>query len=117
VHRIDASGKRTLVRGAVLAPASMRALRRIRAVGQTERVERLRLPVGTFGGFASEVGMDGILSQTVDVQITSPDLLVDGLELLVERGEHERLPILPHPLRRPTAAAEGDGASGDASAH
>lgn len=101
VHRIDAAGNRTLVRGVVLAPASMRALRRIRAVGQSDRTERLRLPVGAFGGFASEVGMDGILSQTVDVQIAAPDLLVDGLELLVERGEHERLPILPHPLRRP----------------
>jgi len=110
VHRIDASGKRTLVRGVVLAPASMRALRRIRAVGQVEHVERMRLPVGAFGGFASEVGMDGILSQTVDVQITTPDLLVDGLELLVERGEHERLPILPHPLRRPVPAAEGEDA-------
>lgn len=106
VHRIDASGKRTLVRGVVLAPASMRALRRIRAVGQTDRVERLRLSVGAFGGFASEVGMDGILSQTVDVQIAAPDLLVDGLELLVERGEHERLPILPHPLRRPVTPTE-----------
>lgn len=106
VFRVDASGKRTLVRGAVLAPASMRALRRIRAVGQAEHVERLRLPVGTFGGFAAEVGMDGILSQTVDVQITSPDLLIDGLELLVERGEHERLPILPHPLRRSPAATD-----------
>lgn len=104
VHRIDASGTRTLVRGVVLAPASMRALRRIRAVGQSDRIERLRLPVGAFGGFASEVGMDGILSQTVDVQIAAPDLLVDGLELLVERGEHERLPILPHPLRRPAPA-------------
>lgn len=103
VHRIDGSGNRTLVRGVVLAPASMRALRRIRAVGQSDRIERLRLPVGAFGGFASEVGMDGILSQTVDVQIAAPDLLVDGLELLVERGEHERLPILPHPLRRPAA--------------
>ena len=29
-----------------------------------------------------------------------PDLLVDGLELLVERGEHERLSTLSHPLRR-----------------
>lgn len=113
VHRIDASGSRTLVRGVVLAPASMRALRRIRAVGQAEHTEPLRLPVGAFGGFSSEVGMDGILSQTVDVQITSPDLLVDGLELLVERGEHERLPILPHPLRRPVAAAESEPASGD----
>jgi TldD protein len=105
VHRIDAGGKRTLVRGAVLAPASMRALRRIRAVGQTEHVAQLRVSVGAFGGFASEVGMDGILSQTVDVQVAAPDLLIDGLELLVERGEHERLPILPHPLRRPTPTA------------
>lgn len=111
VFRIDASGKRTLVRGAVLAPGSMRALRRIRAVGQAEHVERLRLPVGTFGGFAAEVGMDGILSQTVDVQVASPDLLIDGLELLVERGEHERLPILLHPLRRPAhTPTEGEPA-------
>jgi TldD protein len=115
VFRIDATGKRTLVRGAVLAPASMRALRRIRAVGQAEHVERMRLPVGAFGGFASEVGMDGILSQTVDVQIGSPDLLIDGLELLVERGEHERLPTLPHPLRRPVAAADGEAAEAPAS--
>lgn len=106
VHRIDGSGKRTLVRGAVLAPVSMRALRRIRAVGQAEHVERLRLPVGAFGGFAAEVGMDGVLSQTVDVQVATPDLLVDGLELMMERGEHERLPTLPHPLRRPTTASE-----------
>jgi len=100
VWRIDGSGKRTLVRGAVLAPASMRALRRIRAVGQRNHIQRLRLPVGAFGGFAADVGMDGVLSQTVDVQIQSPDLVIDGLELLVERGEHERLPTLPHPLRR-----------------
>jgi TldD protein len=110
VVRIDGSGNRTIVRGVVLAPASMRALRRIRAVGQAEHAVRLRLPVGAFGGFASEVGMDGILSQTVDVQITAPDVLVDGLELLVERGEHERLPILPHPLRRPVAAGDGEAA-------
>ncbi|MEM7159904.1 MAG: metallopeptidase TldD-related protein [Myxococcota bacterium] len=106
VFRVDASGKRTLVRGAILAPASIRALRRIRAVGQPEHTERLRLPVGSFGGFASDVGMDGILSQTVDVQVTSPPLIIDGLELLMERGEYERLPTLPHPLRR-EAAAEG----------
>jgi TldD protein len=105
VIRIDGSGKRTLVRGAVMAPASMRALRRIRAVGQTEHVLPMRLSVGAFGGFGAEVGMDGILSQTVDVQVATPDLLIDGLELLVERGEHERLPILPHPLRRPAAEA------------
>lgn len=119
VYRIDASGKRTLVRGAVLAPAAMRTLRRIRAVGQADHVERLRLPVGAFGGFGAEVGMDGILSQTVDVQVTTPDLLIDGLELMVERGEHERLPTLSHPLRRASAAAaegETDGEPDEASA-
>ncbi|MCX4247599.1 metallopeptidase TldD-related protein [Paraliomyxa miuraensis] len=110
VYRIDGSGKRTLVRGAVIAPVSMRALRRIRAVGQADHVERLRLPVGAFGGFSAEVGMDGILSQTVDVSITTPDLLIDGLELLVERGEHERLPTLSHPLRRSTVAVEVEDA-------
>jgi len=114
VYRIDKDGTRTLVRGAILAPASMRALRRIRTVGQGEHTEHLRLPVGSFGGFAADVGIDGILSQTVDVQITTPDLLIDGLELLVERGEHERLPTLPHPLRRAThqdEAAEAEAAA------
>ncbi|MEX1363099.1 MAG: metallopeptidase TldD-related protein, partial [Nannocystaceae bacterium] len=108
VFRIDASGQRTLVRGAVLAPASIRALRRIRGIGQREHTERLRLPVGAFGGFAADVGMDGVLSQTVDVQITTPELLIDGLELLVERGEHERLPTLTHPLRLGAEAADGE---------
>jgi TldD protein len=88
------------VRGAVLAPASMRVLRRIRAVGNELRTVAMRIPVGPYGGFGAEVGIDGVLSQTVDVQVTTPDLLVDGLELLVERGEHERLSTLKHPLRR-----------------
>ncbi len=100
VFRVDGSGQRTLVRGAVLAPASIRALRRIRAVGQSASPFPLRLAVGQFGGFSADLGMDGILSQTVDVEIASPDLLIDGLELMVERGEHERLPTLTHPLRR-----------------
>src|SRR5690606_13437677 len=100
VYRIDADGTRTLVRGAVLAPASVRVLRRIRATGQTPHTEPMRVPVGTYGGFGADVGMDHVLSQTVDVQVRTPDLLVDGLELLVERGEHERLPTLVHPLRR-----------------
>ena len=112
VFRIDASGKRTLVRGAILSPASIRSLRRIRAVGQPQHTERLRLPVGTYGGFASDVGMDGILSQTVDIAITSPPLLMDGLELLKERGEYERLPTLPHPLRREATPTEGEDAEG-----
>jgi hypothetical protein len=98
--RVDPSGKRTLVRGAVLAPASMRVLRRIRAVGQEPHTVPMRIPVGAYGGYGAEVGIDGVLTQTVDVQVTTPDLLVDGLELLVERGEHERLSTLSHPLRR-----------------
>lgn len=103
LYRIDAQGKRTLVRGAIVAPASIRVLRRIRAVGQDPVVTKMRMPVGTYGGFGAEVGLDGVLSQTVDVQIESPSLLIDGLELLVERGEHEELPTLVHPLRRPPA--------------
>jgi TldD protein len=99
VFRIEPGGKRTLVRGAVLAPASVRVLRRIRAVGDTPVTVPMRLAVGSFGGFAAEVGMDGVLSQTVDAQVTTPALLVDGLELLVERGEHERQRTLIHPLR------------------
>jgi predicted Zn-dependent protease len=105
VYRLEPGGKRTLVRGAVLAPASIRVLRRIRAVGQSSEATPMRISVGSFGGFNADVGMDGILSQTVDVQVTTPALLVDGLELLVERGEHERLPILRHPLRPPQPAA------------
>ncbi len=100
VFRIEANGSRKLVRGAVLAPASMRVLRRIRAVGSEARTVPMRIPVGAYGGFGADVGIDGVLSQTVDAQVTTPDLLVDGLELLVERGEHERLPTLEHPLRR-----------------
>ncbi|MCB9704695.1 MAG: hypothetical protein H6711_22650 [Myxococcales bacterium] len=106
VYRIEPGGKRTLVRGAVLAPASMRILRRIRAVGDRRNVEPMRFPVGPAGGFVSETGMDGILSFTVDAQVTSPDLLLDGLEILVERGEHERLPTLVHPLRDPSWKGE-----------
>ena len=100
VYQIDSSGKKTLLRGVVLAPASMRVLRRIRAVGRDPVSVPMRIAVGPFGGFGADIGIDSVLSQTVDVQITTPDLLVDGLELLVERGEHERMPTLVHPLRR-----------------
>lgn len=100
VYRIDASGKKTLVRGALLAPTSMRVLRRIRAVGATSSPLPLRIAPGASGGFVAETGMDGILSNTIDVSVDAPDLLLDGLELVVERSENERLPILEHPLRR-----------------
>lgn len=113
IYRLDASGKKTLVRGAMIAPASMRVLRRIRAVGQSAPALPLRIAPGATGGFGAETGMDGILSNTVDVSVSSPDLLLDGLELLVERSENERLPILEHPLRRgqtppPQPAADED---------
>jgi hypothetical protein len=78
----------------------MRVLRRIRATGTQARTTTMRMPVGAYGGFGADVGIDGVLSQTVDAQVTTPDLLVDGLELLVERGEHEKPPTLVHPLRR-----------------
>lgn len=100
IYRVDAGGKKTLVRGALFAPASMRVLRRIRAVGQTATPLPLRVAPGITGGFGAETGMDGILSNTVDVSVTTPELLIDGLELLVERSENERLPLLEHPLRR-----------------
>ncbi|MGH1345665.1 MAG: metallopeptidase TldD-related protein [Nannocystales bacterium] len=100
VYRLEAGGKKTLMRGVVLAPASMRVLRRIRAVGKTPVTVPMRIAVGPYGGFGADIGIDSVLSQTVDVQITTPDLLLDGLELLVERGEHERKPTLVHPLRR-----------------
>lgn len=114
--RIDAQGKRTVIRGAVIAPASMRVLRRIRMVGQDAEITRMRMPVGTYGGFGAEVGLDGVLSQTVDVQIETPALLIQGLELLVERGEHEELPALVHPLRRePDSQPAKPGAETEAS--
>jgi len=103
IFRVDASGKRTLVRGAMFSPASMRVLRRIRAVGNAVSPVAMRIPPGYTGGFGAETGVEGILSETVDVQVSSPDLLLDGLELLVERSENERLPVLAHPLR-PIAA-------------
>jgi TldD protein len=100
VFRVGADGDRQLVRGAILSPASMRVLRRIRAVGRESVTVPMRLPPGVGGGFTADVHVEGLLSQTVDTTITTPALLIDGLELLVERGEHERLPTLEHPLRR-----------------
>ncbi len=102
IYRIDARGKRTLVRGALLSPASMRALRRIREVSNKSETLPMRLTPG--GSFAIDLGADALLSQTVDVQVTTPALLVDGLELVLERGEHDRLPTLEHPLRRESEA-------------
>ncbi len=109
VFRIEPGGRKTLVRGVVLGPASMRVLRRIRAVGSTSTTVPMRLPVGPYGGFGADIGIDSVLSQTVDVQVSTPDLLIDGLELLVERGEHERMPTLEHPLRRGVAAPAAEG--------
>ncbi len=101
VYRLDSDGKRTLVRGAMFSPVSMRVLRRIRAHGRTSVTVPMRLVVGPSGGLAAEPGVEGILSHTVDVEVSTPALLLDGFELLVERGEHERLPTLLHPLRNP----------------
>jgi TldD protein len=103
VFRLEQVGnklERTLVRGALLAPVSMRVFRRIRVLGDQPETLPLRLAPGLTGGFGAELGIAGILGQTVDTQITTPALLLDGLELVVEHGEHERLPILDHPLRR-----------------
>ena len=99
---LDKSNKlqRTLMRGALVAPISMRVFRRIRVVGDAPETLPLRIAPGLTGGFGADLGLSGILGQTVDVQITTPALLLDGLELIVERGENERLPILDHPLRR-----------------
>lgn len=105
VYRLDANGKRTLVRGAMFSPVSMRVLRRIRAHGRKSVTVPMRIVVGPAGGLAAEPGIEGILSHTVDVEVTTPALILDGFELLVERGEHERLPTLVHPLRNPDWAA------------
>jgi hypothetical protein len=98
IYRIDGDGTRTLVRGAILSPASMRALRRIREISSGSETLEMRLTPG--GSFAVDLGADALLSQTVDVQVKTPALLVDGLELVLERGEYDRLPTLDHPLRR-----------------
>jgi hypothetical protein len=98
VFRVDTKG-RTLVRGALIAPVSMRALRRIRAHGRSTETHPMRIAPGITGGFGADLGTEGLLSQTVDVEIRTPALLIDGFELVVERGEHERPPTLVHPLR------------------
>lgn len=108
IVRIEAGGRRTVVRGAILAPASMRVLRRIRATGTVVHRVPMRIPVGSFGGFGAAVGIDGTLSHTVDVEIRSPDLLIEGLELLVERGEYKKPPVLVHPVRRGPKPAHSD---------
>lgn len=103
VFRLERKGNavvRTLVRGALIAPLSMRVFRRIRLVGDRPETTFMRLAPGTAGGFGVDIGLAGVLANTVDTQITTPALLVDGIELVVERGENERLPILEHPLRR-----------------
>lgn len=103
VFRVERKGNaitRTLVRGALLAPMSMRVFRRIRVLGDKPETLPLRLAPGMAGGFGVDLGLSGLLGQTVDAQITTPAWIVDGLELVVERGENERLPILDHPLRR-----------------
>ncbi|KIG16740.1 TldD-domain protein [Enhygromyxa salina] len=103
VFKLERKGSaivRTLVRGALIAPVSMRVFRRIRAVGSEAQTLPLRLSPGMAGGFGAELGLAGLLAQTVDAQVTTPALLLDGLELVVEHGENERLPILDHPLRR-----------------
>jgi TldD protein len=69
-------------------------------VGDRAETLTLRLAPGMAGGFGVDLGLAGLLGQTVDAQITTPALLIDGIELVVERGENERLPILEHPLRR-----------------
>jgi hypothetical protein len=104
VFKLEPGGKRTLVRGALLSPASMRVLRRIRAVGRQTEAVPMRIVPGVAGGFTADVGVDAVLASTVDVQVSTPALLIDGFELLVERGEHERLPTLVHPLRAATSA-------------
>src|SRR5690606_21761890 len=101
VFRVERKGNaitRTLVRGALLAPMSMRVFRRIRVLGDKPETLPLRLAPGMAGGFGVDLGLSGLLGQTVDAQITTPAWIVDGLELVVERGENERLPILDHPL-------------------
>src|SRR5690606_13076784 len=64
--------KRTLIRGALIAPISMRVFRRIRVVGDQPQSLPLRLAPGLSGGFGAGLGLAGILGQTVDTQIPTP---------------------------------------------
>ncbi len=112
IFRIDAQGTKTLVRGGLFAPFSMRVFRRVRAVGRDSRAFPLRIVPGPTGGWAAAIGLEAVLHETVDVQVDTPALLIDGFELLVEHGEHERLPILVHPLREPQPRANADTSAG-----
>lgn len=105
IWRLSADGQRTMVRGALFAPVSMRVLRRVRETGREIQRTRLRIPPGMSGGMASEIGVPGLIGQTIDVEVSTPALLIDGFELLRERGEQERLPQLVHPLRATGADA------------
>jgi hypothetical protein len=96
--RVGADGSRTLVRGALLSSASLRVLRRIRALGDAPHTTRFRVPPGVAGGLGAALGVEGILTETVNLQVTTPAWLVEGLELVPVRGEAPRAPRLTHPL-------------------
>ena len=98
--RVGADGSRELVRGGLLTSASLRVLRRIRAVGDEAETVRFRIPPGVSGGLGAAFGVAGLLTDTVNVQVTTPAWLVEGLELVPVRGDAPHAPRLLHPLRR-----------------
>ena len=98
--RVAADGSRTIVRGGLLTSASLRVLRRIRGLGDDAKTTRFRVPPGIGGGLGAALGVVGILTETVNVQVTTPAWLVEGLELVPVRGDAPRAPRLDHPLVR-----------------
>lgn len=103
IWRIDRSGKRSAVRSLMLAPMSLRVLRRIRRAGRDPESWAYRIPLGISGGWAAALDPHDLLDLGYEVTVTSPSLLVDGLELWVERGAQERKPVLAYPLRSATS--------------
>lgn len=103
IWRIDRSGKRVAVRSLMVAPMSLRVLRRIRRVGRDDQTWAYRIPLGVSGGWAAALDPQDLLDLAHDVATSTPSLLVDGLELWVERGDQERKPVLDYPLTGTTS--------------
>ena len=70
----------------------------MRAVGVAPDFSRFGVPPGVGCGLGAALGVEGILTETVNLQVTTPAWLVEGLELVPVRGEAPRAPRLRHPL-------------------
>jgi hypothetical protein len=82
VYRLDASGHRTLLRGAQFGELSVRDLRDIVAVGRRPNAYHYAVPTA---GFA------------IPTSIVAPDLLFESLELRGPTDPNPRLPLVPRP--------------------